>query len=247
VRRIEAFQRARREAGTAPRLPLGDLREPEPSVRGRGFDFASDAEGDVTWADPAMAPLLVGLRLGAPGPGAVALLDDRSARAMARRLPLRGGTLRLAGPPEIAGPGGSTPPRCSPTGISPAMEGRMRRPAPVEQRSSAPVDSGDRMRQLLHELRTPVGAIQAFAELIQQQLYGPAPNEYRALAAAVAVDAARLLAAFDEIDRLARLETGAEVLEDGHCEWGRGDGPDPAPDRGCLAAAQCADRNHPSR
>jgi hypothetical protein len=57
-------------------------------------------------------------------------------------------------------------------------------------------------------LRTPVSAIQGFAELIQQQLFGPAPNEYRALAAAVAVDAARILAGFDEIDRLARLEAG---------------------------------------
>jgi signal transduction histidine kinase len=74
------------------------------------------------------------------------------------------------------------------------------------------------MRQLLHELRTPVGAIQGFAELIQQQMYGPAPNEYRALAAAVAVDAARLLAGFDEIDRLARLETGAAVLDQGRCQ-----------------------------
>jgi hypothetical protein len=75
------------------------------------------------------------------------------------------------------------------------------------------------MRQLLHELRTPVGAIQGFAELIQQQLYGPAPNEYRALAAGVAVDAARLLAGFDEIDRLARLESGAPVLDEGRSEW----------------------------
>jgi two-component system OmpR family sensor kinase len=60
-----------------------------------------------------------------------------------------------------------------------------------------------------------VNAIQGFAELIQQQLFGPAPNEYRALAAAVAVDAARLLAGFDEIDRLARLETGAIAPESG--------------------------------
>src|SRR5690606_51155 len=78
--------------------------------------------------------------------------------------------------------------------------------------------AGDRMRQLLHELRTPVNAIQGFAELIQQQMFGSAPNEYRALAAAVAVDAARLMAGFDEIDRLARLETGALALDDGACD-----------------------------
>ena len=71
------------------------------------------------------------------------------------------------------------------------------------------------MRQVLHELRTPVGAIQGFAEIIQQQMFGPAPNAYRALAAAVGVDAARLLAGFDEIERMAKLEGGARSLSEG--------------------------------
>jgi signal transduction histidine kinase len=94
----------------------------------------------------------------------------------------------------------------------------MRRLAPPPGRAAAPDGPGDRIRQVLHELRTPVGAIQGFAELIQQQMFGPAPNEYRALAAAIAVDAARLLAGFDEIDRLARLETGALELSPGRAD-----------------------------
>jgi len=219
VRRIEAFQRARREGGAAPRLPLGDTREPEPVQRTRGFDFATDAQGIVTWADPAMAPLVVGLALGARHPGAVALLDDASARALARRLPLRGGLARLAGPVDIAGAWRIDAAAVFVEGRFAGYEGRMRRPAPAAARTPPAVgDGGDRVRQLLHELRTPVGAIQGFAELIQQQLYGPAPNEYRALAAAVAVDAARLLAGFDEIDRLARLESGAPVLDEGRSQ-----------------------------
>jgi signal transduction histidine kinase len=68
------------------------------------------------------------------------------------------------------------------------------------------------MRQELHELRTPVGAIQGFSEIIQNQLFGAAPNAYRALAAAVSVDAARLLAGFEEIERLTRLAAGALQL-----------------------------------
>jgi signal transduction histidine kinase len=71
---------------------------------------------------------------------------------------------------------------------------------------------------MLHELRTPVNAIQGFAEIIQQQLFGPAPNTYRALAGAIGVDAARLLAGFDEIDRLARLESEALVLSAEGCD-----------------------------
>ena len=44
VRRIEAFQRARREGGTAPRLPLDETRplDTEFARRGQAFDFATD-------------------------------------------------------------------------------------------------------------------------------------------------------------------------------------------------------------
>jgi signal transduction histidine kinase len=77
---------------------------------------------------------------------------------------------------------------------------------------------GDRMRQILHELRTPVNAIQGFAEVIQQQLFGPTPHEYRALAATVAGDAARMLAGFEELDRLVKLDAGALVLDPGECD-----------------------------
>jgi two-component system, OmpR family, sensor kinase len=219
VRRIEAFQRARRGATTAPRLPLGDAREPERLRARRAFDFATDASGVIRWADPAMAPLAVGLRLGAARPGAIATLDSAGALALARRQPLRGAEVELVGTPEIAGPWrvDAAPAFTAATGHFIGHRGRMRR---MEQSvpQSADDSAGDRLRQLLHELRTPVGAIQGFAELIQQQLFGPAPNEYRALAAGIAVDAARLLAGFDELDRLARLEAGALDLGGGPCD-----------------------------
>jgi len=221
VRRIEAFQRARREGGTAPRLPLEDLPQLEADFGGRGqaFDFATDALGTISWADPAMAPLAVGRALGPQRPGAVTVLDEAAVRAIAQRQPLRRAGATLAGPPEIAGEWRiDAAPVFSPaTGQFTGYHGRMRRPslAVAPQPSDG---AADRMRQLLHELRTPVNAIQGFAELIQQQMFGSAPNEYRALAAAVAVDAARLMAGFDEIDRLARLETGALRLDEGRCD-----------------------------
>lgn len=220
VRRIEAFQRARREGGPAPRLPLEETRPADADLarQGQAFDFATDPEGMVSWADPAMAPLVVGLQLGPQRPGAVATLDEAGARALSQRLPMRGVRATLVGPPEIAGEWRiDAAPAFAATGHFAGYRGRMRRPA----LASAPrgvEGPADRMRQLLHELRTPVGAIQGFAELIQQQMFGAAPNEYRALAAAVAVDAARVLAGFDEIDRMARLETGALRLDEGECD-----------------------------
>jgi signal transduction histidine kinase len=220
VRRIEAFRRARRDGAAAPHLPLDDVRPIEPQQRHRAFDFATDAENTIVWADPAMAPLAVGLRLGAAGPAATAVLDATALKALARRLPLRGARIDVIGLAEIAGKWRiDAVPAFNPgSGAFDGYRGRMRRFAPPPPGQVAAGDPGDRMRQLLHELRTPVGAIQGFAELIQQQMFGPAPNAYRALAAAIAVDAARLMAGFDEIDRLARLETGAQPLSLGQSD-----------------------------
>jgi signal transduction histidine kinase len=60
------------------------------------------------------------------------------------------------------------------------------------------------MRQIIHELRTPLNAILGFAEIIEQQLFGPAGVHYREMAGNILVDARRLLAAFDDIDLAAR-------------------------------------------
>ena len=225
VRRIEAFQRARREGAGAARLPIEDTHQLEREAYrgGRAFDFAADARGLVTWADPAVAPLTVGLTLGPPRPGAVAQIDEGGARSLARRVPLRGASVVLAGPPEIAGEWriDAAPVFAPETGQFAGYHGRLRRPglSPAGALRAQSTGAGDRLRQVLHELRTPVNAIQGFAELIQQQMFGAAPNEYRALAAAVAVDAARLMAGFDEIERLARLETGAQDLTEGRSDW----------------------------
>jgi hypothetical protein len=55
--------------------------------------------------------------------------------------------------------------------------------------------------------------------VIQQQLFGPVPHEYRALAANIAGDAARILAGFEELDRLAKLESGARAMEVGESDF----------------------------
>jgi hypothetical protein len=133
----------------------------------------------------------------------------------------------LSGAPAIAGQWqlDATPLFDSVAGNFSGFAGRMRRqpdPAPVLQPSALPRSAhereADRIRQLLHELRTPVSAIQGFAEVIQQQLFGPAPHEYRALAASIAGDAARVLAAFEELERFAKLETAALEIESGECD-----------------------------
>jgi hypothetical protein len=68
----------------------------------------------------------------------------------------------------------------------------------------------DSVRQLIHELRTPLNAILGFAEIIEQQLFGPAGVHYREMAGNILSDARRLLAAFDDIDTAARAAAGRD-------------------------------------
>ncbi|MFM7348519.1 MAG: histidine kinase dimerization/phospho-acceptor domain-containing protein [Erythrobacter sp.] len=219
---VERIARFRRERGDAPvdldrspRLPLGEL--PERSGRPvTSFGFAADTAGRIAWAAAEVAPMLIGTRLFAPA-------GDESAglgRAFARRQPIVRGAVSLEGAPSIAGAWVvDAEPRFSEEGHFAGYVGRFRRPADRAQGAARPeVREADRIRQLLHELRTPVTAVQGFAEVIQQQLFGPALHEYRALAAAIAADAARILAGFEELDRLARLETGALAIASGEAD-----------------------------
>jgi hypothetical protein len=220
VRRIEAFQKARRgSAAVAPRLPLdiGELMA-DAALPG-AFDFSTDASGRVDWAEPPVAPLVVGLRLSGGGVSD-GVCDSATDLALLRRGVVHGGRAELPGAEPVAGAWriDATPRFDGESGAFLGHVGRMRRPsAGSGEDGSEPL--GDRMRQVLHELRTPVNAIQGFAEIIQQQLFGSAPNAYRALAGAIGVDAARLLAGFDELDRLSRLESAALQLSDDGCNF----------------------------
>ena len=89
---------------------------------------------------------------------------------------------------------------------------------PAPRRALPARDTDDRLRQLLHELRTPINAIQGFAELIQQQVLGPVAHQYRGYAAGIAADAATMLAQFEAIDQLVRLESGRQPIDPGETD-----------------------------
>lgn len=218
VKRIEAYRRARQggEPGSvsSPRLPLGeDLLHGANQVR--AFDFATDPECRINWSDPGVVAMVSGI-------GLTDVVDDHeSLTLLRRRQPLRTIAVQLHGGMAISGEWLlDAAPWFDPiSGRFLGYRGRMRRPA-VQADLAPPAreSQGERMRQMLHELRTPVNAIQGFAEVIQQQLFGPTPHEYRALAAGIAGDAARILSAFEELDRLAKLDSGAMELESGETD-----------------------------
>lgn len=215
VKRIEAYRRAKQVVdhggGDAPRLPLGEEASQPMTGSVNAVDFATDSRGRITWCEAALAPMLVGQPLGS---------DQAIAQLIRKQQPLSAQTVWLGGAAMIAGRWqiDATPWFDPLAGRFVGYRGRLRRPAGLapQVQPLLPDSEADRIRQMLHELRTPVNAIQMGAEIIQQQLYGPSPHEYRALAAAIAVDAARILAAFDELDRLAKLDSGVLDLEPGH-------------------------------
>lgn len=235
VRRIEEFRKAREarshlEAEAAasrfdsPRLPLGDVL-PATQRLATSIDFTTDTRGIIVWADGPYAPSVAGLDIADREPAAAPHDIDFAdlAHAVRQRLPLRARHIEIAGAPAVSGLWQiDAAPRFT-HGRFVGYCGRLRRPvrpAPAAVQDTAQAHA-ERMREVLHELRTPANAIQVAAEIIQQQLYGPAPHEYRALAAAIAGDCAHILAGFEELDRLVRLESGALALEEGECDLAR--------------------------
>lgn len=220
VERIARFRRDRTGEPAAsdlsPRLPLG-----EQSARSAhqiaGFGFACDADGRIDWADPEVAPMVIGLHLFEKSAGEDGTSGGRIADVFARQQPIEGLARRLDGAPAIRGEWVvDAHPRFSRAGGRfYGYVGRFRRPFDPKAHGRGSGSEADRLRQLLHELRTPVNAVQGFAELIHQQLYGPVPNAYRALAASIAGDAASILAGFDELERLAKLESGVTSVAGG--------------------------------
>ena len=222
VERIQAYTRARdgREADRAesPRLPLGESERPSARAPIESFIAGIDTRGRIELAEAEVAPMVVGTPLFAQT-GAIAPRGPFAA-AFYNRLPVRDAEVALGGSARIAGDWlvDATPRFHSTDGRFTGYAARFRRPV-VESAAQRAQGAADRIRQLLHELRTPVNAIQGFAEVIQQQLFGATPHEYRALAAAIAGDAAHMLAGFDELDRLAKLESGALHLEPGRSDF----------------------------
>jgi two-component system, OmpR family, sensor kinase len=216
VQRIEDFRRSR--LNTIPTDSADDVQRPQAEhPRTQAFDFVTDSSGRVIWCDPGMAPMAVGLQLSSADWSANRQLRN----ALDQHQPINGALAEFSGAKAIAGLWQIDAKPCFDvmTGAYTGFAGRMRRPVNIAVPSpfaEPQQDSeADRMRQVLHELRTPVGAIQGFAEVIQQQMFGPAPHEYRALAASIASDAARILAGFEELERLARLESGRITAEAG--------------------------------
>lgn len=210
VDRIARFTSARRTGEPDEAPHRSDATGP------RAFAFETDAAGTIVWIDQGPRAALIGLALnetaleGGSGP------DGHVAGAFMRRSGFQNGRYMIVGGAMAGEWRMSATPFFDPrSGRFQGYRGQARRPYLHEVASgprAEPVSiaglSADSIRQLVHELRTPLNAILGFAEIIEQELFGPAGHEYRDMAGKIAVDARHLLTAFDDLDLAARVSRG---------------------------------------
>ena len=73
--------------------------------------------------------------------------------------------------------------------------------------------SADSFAKVAHEVRSPLNAIMGFAQMIESETLGAAPEPYRRRAGAILDNAHRLLGALDDLTDAARLDRGHWPVE----------------------------------
>jgi hypothetical protein len=205
VARIERRRRSR----DAHRFggPAGQPQE-APSL----FRWECGPSGEIAWVEGAPRGPLVGRSIARLQDGDS--VDEDVVRAFARRAPFRDAELTVSGEGLVAGAWKiSGLPAFDPT------DGRFAGYRGVAERDSAPPpprQSGpnvladpDSLRELVHEIKTPLNAIIGFAEIIQGQYLGPADHRYRERAGDIVSEARLLLQAIDDLDFAAKIHSSA--------------------------------------
>ena len=211
VSRIERFTSTRR----APDAKVART-EVQDATSVRTFAFETDAAGMIIWIEQGPRAALIGLSLGETSLPGASGPDGSVAGAFMRRSGFQNGRFTIVGGAMAGEWRLSATPFFDPrSGRFLGYRGQARRPylhevaaAPVAEPVSVAGLSADSLRQLVHELRTPLNAILGFADIIEQELFGPSGPEYREMAGKIAVDARHLLAAFDDLDLAARVSRG---------------------------------------
>jgi signal transduction histidine kinase len=214
VDRIATFQRERGASptGTAAARPL------------ESFRFEAGADGAIRWADAAPRGAVIGLSLAKAADNPTAQVDGVVTGAFRRRTGFADARLSIGGDSALAGEWRiSAVPVFDPaSGRFAGYRGGARRPRADESAvrgGGSGLRGGrgqsDGLRRLVHELRTPTNAIAGFSELIEAQLLGPVPEIYRERATAIRLQAADLVAAIEDLDLAARIESDALELRPG--------------------------------
>ncbi len=202
VRRIDRFQSARAR--------------PAARSASTGFLFETGPDGLIRWVEGITRGAAIGLSIAdaafAGEPGA----DGAAAGAFRQRAEIVNARMMLEGGDSDAGEWRfSALPWFDPaTGQFRGYRGSARRPQPIEMPYGRPAaqESGDSIRQLIHELRSPLNAISGFAQIISSQMFGPVSASYRAMAEAIVADAASIQSIIEDLDTAARTASAPAAV-----------------------------------
>ncbi len=208
VRRIDKFQSSRSQPlGPPPASPRIRAEERE------SFLFETGPDGVIQWVEGMVRGAIVGLSIAEAAFGGEPGVDGVAAGAFRQRAEIINARLILEGGQQEAGEWRfSALPWFEPaTGQFRGYRGSARRPRRNETpyRAATGNAAGDSIRQLIHELRSPLNAISGFAQIISGQMFGPVSQSYRRMAQTIVADAAAVQAIIDDLETAAR--TGAHA------------------------------------
>jgi hypothetical protein len=175
------------------------------------FRWECGPGGEIAWIEGAARGPLIGRSIARTQEIEGDRIDEDVVRAFAMRAPFRDGTFHLAGDGPVAGEWKiSGVPAFDPAdGRFAGYRGIALRDSPVPSETTSEILSDpDSLRELVHEIKTPLNAIIGFAEIIDGQFLGPADRRYRERAAEIVEQARLLLAAIDDLDFAAKAHSG---------------------------------------
>ncbi|HMQ18283.1 MAG TPA: histidine kinase dimerization/phospho-acceptor domain-containing protein [Sphingopyxis sp.] len=199
VRRIDKYQSSRGQRPPAPR--------PAPSLR-ESFLFETGPDGVVHWVEGITRGAVIGLSIAEAALGGEPGTDGVAAGAFRQRAEMINARMILEGGESDSGEWrfSALPWFDRATGQFRGYRGSARRPQRNEIPYGLPVEdeAGDSIRQLIHELRSPLNAISGFAQIISGQMFGPVSQAYRAMADTIVADAAAVQAIIDDLQAATR-------------------------------------------
>jgi hypothetical protein len=208
VERIERRRRLR----SGQQEPSGEAATSEeaPSL----FRWECGPGGEIAWVEGAPRGPLIGRSLARSQYSDGDRIDQEIVRAFGMRAPFRDASFKIANGGTVAGEWKvSGVPAFEPAdGRFAGYRGVALRevPAPVFEPVEAMPDAladPDSLRELVHEIKTPLNAIMGFAEIIEGQYLGPADRGYRDRAAEIVRQARLLLGAIDDLDFAAKIHS----------------------------------------
>lgn len=183
--------------------------KPEKAALAReSFLFEAGPDGIIHWVDGISRGCVIGLSIADAAFGGEPGTDGVAAGAFRQRAEMINARMMIEGSDNEGGEWrfSALPWFDSASGQFRGYRGSARRPYRNEIAYGLPAssDAGDSIRQLIHELRSPLNAISGFAQIIAGQMFGPVNHGYRQMAEAIVADAAAVQSIIEDLDTTAR-------------------------------------------